>query len=75
MYLKNKKHHSLILDTTWVYQDAKSKATMYNETKYKLLDNCFQEWVQSPDEVNMFDLQGTTAERNSYWGIIFNLYI
>ncbi|KAJ2963195.1 hypothetical protein NQZ79_g1783 [Umbelopsis isabellina] len=60
------KDSSLILDTTWVYQDAKSKATMYNETKYKLLDNCFQEWVQSPDEVNMFDLQGTTAERNSY---------
>ncbi|KAG2184719.1 hypothetical protein INT43_000632 [Umbelopsis isabellina] len=56
------KDSRLILDTTWMYQDAKSKATMYNKTKHKLLDNCFQEWVQSPDEVNMFDLQGSIAE-------------
>jgi hypothetical protein len=59
------KCYSLILDTTWMYQDTKNKATLYSEAKHKLLENCFQEWVLSPSEINMFDLQGTPVKPNS----------
>ncbi|GAB5586201.1 hypothetical protein Unana1_01101 [Umbelopsis nana] len=44
--------------TKWIYQDTKSKAGGYNAAKAALLEHCFQDWVQSPDDVNRFDLEG-----------------
>ncbi|KAI8582323.1 hypothetical protein K450DRAFT_228464 [Umbelopsis ramanniana AG] len=44
--------------TNWVYQDVKSKAVDYNAAKSALLENCFQDWVQTPEDMYLFDLEG-----------------
>ncbi|KAH8554707.1 hypothetical protein BGW37DRAFT_480764 [Umbelopsis sp. PMI_123] len=47
------------LITNWMYQDVKSKAVTYNAAKSALLENCFQDWVQTPENMNLFDLEGS----------------